>query len=1191
MTQSKKHLAFKSFCALGLLIPLVAILSLHPLFAQTVYGSIYGTVLDKSGAVVANATIVVKSQQKETAFNAQTNSVGQYRIDHLVPDTYDVTISATGFKSFTVKSLQVNAGDTPKVDANLEVGGVNQSVTVNATVEELLKTETQDVSISIQQETVQELPLLGRSVNNLILLTPGAYAALGQMGVQALNPAAGSTYTVNGQPVGGVNYTLDGTDNTGPTLGYIIVNPAPNSVQEAKIITSTYNADTGRATSAVFATQTRSGTNSFHGLVSDVRTSAANLARDPYSAAQSPPGGPASALSNQPEFNIGGPILKQRLFFFFDYFGLRQRQGSSVQTTLPTAHLEKTCLGTEPTSTGVPGCDFGEYNAPTGYGDAGTIYQPDGTPYPNNIIPAAQLSQQALNLLAMLPPPNIPGSLFNNHSVNTISPINTDQFTTRIDGQLTSRMHVFGRWTYYRDDLIGHPIFGLAGGPTGSGLGEAGHGTGRTHSLSIGLDDAISNRLLMDLRFGYYYDHLTDDMANANHDLGTELGIPGLNDTGAPLSHGSPVFNINNTVGILTIGATSLGGAPSTPVRQREDQFQLTNNWTLIMGTHTLKAGMDLRYGRENRQESFDSRTGNMTFSNGPTSNNGVGGLGWATFMVGKPTAFARDVAAFGEPKEAQKRTFFYAQDTWRATQKLTVNYGVRWEIYFPETVDAKGHGALLNLNTGMLQVAGYGPFGTNMGQTTNFTNVGPRLGFSYQLDSKTVIRAGYGRSYAQANYGSIFTQVPVENPPVYGIQNLFTATPTGYVFTLSEGPPSFVFPTVPSSGLIPVPAGVTPTARRGPQLVLPSLDSWNASFQRAITPTLTVTATYTGNKGTHTYVGDWMYAFPNSPQAILPASQSITGTTLYYDPFAGPVPDASGHTSNITYLRPLFAKFGWSQDIYYDCMCGDTHYHALQISAEKRYSHGLSMTGNFAYQKARNYDSANFMVDKKVTYGPTDMNFDKVLTAYGFYRLPFGREGDYFRGVPKWVDALIGGYQLTPSINISSGQHFSLTYTLCSLVLPQIPGIRAENAAQPCYPNQNGPFKMKLQKYDPVTHTRKYFDALPMMFPGGPAEGPFSVPALDTIGNSKRNSFVGPSTWNVDLAVAKTVKIHENVTAQFRVDAFNVFNHINASVPAPFYTQFGVPAFIDNPIAGVIFNRALGTTPRQLSFAFKIQF
>lgn len=1187
---SKKHFHFRSSCLLGLLIFTAAFLSVRPVGAQTVYGSIYGTVLDKSGAAITNAAVEVTSQQKGTSFKTRSNSEGQYRIDHLVPDAYDVTISATGFQRFTVKSLQVNAGETPKVDASLEVGSVSDSVTVNATAEELLKTERQDVAISIPQEIVQELPLVGRSVNNLILLTPGAYAALGQMGVQALNPGGGSEFVINGQPVGGVNYTLDGTDNTGPTLGYIIINPAPESVQEVKTITSSFDAQLGRATSAVFAVQTRSGSNSFHGLLSDVRTSAANLARDPFVAAQSAPGGPAPALSNQPEFNIGGPILKNRMFFFFDYNGLRQRKGGSVLTTLPTAHLRNTCLGTEATSTGVSGCDFGEYNAPTGFDTSGTIYDSNGNAYPNNIIPAAQLSQPALKLLKMLPSPTKSG-VYNNYSVNTLEEVNTDQFTTRIDNQLTSRAHLFGRWTYYRDDLVGHPIFGLAGGPSSGGLGEAGHGTGSTHSLTVGLDYAISNNLLTDLRFGYYYDHLTDEMANANVDLGTQLGIPGLNDTGYPLSNGEPVFNINNAVGSISLGATQIGGAPSTPVNQKEDQFQITNNWTWIRGSHTFKAGLDLRYGRENRQESFDSRTGNMTFGNGPTSNNGVGGLGWATFMLGQVTAFTRDVSSVGEPKETQKRTFYYAQDTWRATQKLTLNYGLRWEIYFPEAVDAKGHGALLNLDTGKLQVAGYGSYGMNMGQTTNFKNFAPSLGFSYQLSSNTVVRAGYGRSYSQANYGSIFTQVPVENPPVYGIQNLAATSQTGSVFNLTTGPPAFVFPTVPDSGLIDVPAGVTPAARRGPQLVLPSLDSWNASLQRAITSNLTVTATYSGNKGTHTYVGNWMYTFPNSPQAVLPASQSVTGTTLYYDPFAGPVPDVSGHTSNITYLRPLFAKFGWSQDVYYYCMCGDTKYHALQISAEQRYSHGLTMNVNFAYQKARNYDSANFHVDKKVTYGPSDLNFDKVLTAFGTYKLPFGRQGDFFKGVPRWVDALIGGYQLSPLVKISSGQHFSLTYTLCSLVLPQIAAARAENTSQPCYPDQNGSFEMKLQDYDPVTHTRKYFDGLPILFPGAPAQGPFSVPALGTVGNSGRNRFVGPGMWNVDLALSKTVKIRENVTAQFRVDAYNAFNHINASVPSPFHPQFAVPAFIDNPIAGVISNIALGTTPRQLAFAAKIQF
>ena len=319
------------FTLLWVLFVVAGVLNLRPLSAQGVYGSMYGTVLDKSGAVVPNATVTIKSQQKETAFTAQTNSIGEYRVDHLIPDTYSVTITAAGFKSYTVSNLQVNVGEAPKVDANLEVGSVSQSVTVAASSEELLKTEQQDVTLSVQQETVQDLPIVGQEMNNVLLLAPGAFAALGQSGVQALNPAGGSTYTVNGQPVGGVNFTLDGTDNTGPTLGYILINPPPDTVQEVKIITSSFDAETGRATSAVEAIQTKSGSDTFHGEIFDTRRSAANLARNPYLAAQSAPGGPAPALMNQPEINIGGPILKQRLFFFFDVF---EEILISVQTAL-----------------------------------------------------------------------------------------------------------------------------------------------------------------------------------------------------------------------------------------------------------------------------------------------------------------------------------------------------------------------------------------------------------------------------------------------------------------------------------------------------------------------------------------------------------------------------------------------------------------------------------------------------------------------------------------------------------------------------------------------------------------------------------------------------------------------------------------------------------------------------------------
>jgi hypothetical protein len=1195
-----------------LVLAIAGMVGTIPLRAQGVYGSIFGTVLDQSGAVVPNATVVATSQQKGTSTTTQANSVGEYRIDHLVPDTYSVSITASGYKGFVVNTLQVNAGDSPKIDATLQVGAVTEAVTIAAGAQEMLKTERADVTLSVEQETIQELPIPGQNLNNLLLLSPGAFAALGQSGPQALNPAGGSTYAVNGQPVGGVNFTLDGTDNTGPTLGYILINPAPNSVQEAKVITAGFDAETGRSTSAVQAIQTKSGSDRFHGMIADTRRSTANLARNPYNAAQSAPNGIAPGLLNQPEVSIGGPILRKRLFFFFDNFYQWQRVGGSVTTTLPTAHLRNTCLGTEATSTGAPGCDFGQYASlariyfPTTQSSGQVVY----TQYPNSIIPASQLSQQALNILKLLPVPTVtsgPNLLLNNFNKNTRGTINTSQYTTRLDHQLTSKMHTFARWTYYHDELFGTPVFGALGGSTG--VGEAGHGVGATHSVSLGFDDAISDRLLMDVRFGYYNDHLTDDQAspNANVPLATQLGIPGINDTGYLLTSGMPNFNISGAPG-GAIGGFAAGSSGTVPIKQREDQWMIANNWTRLVGTHAFKFGGDIRRGRENRTESFSPRTGNLTFGAGPTSNNGTEGIGVASFMLGDVTAFVRTVARTA-PKEAMWRTFYYAQDTWRATQKITLNYGLRWEIYFPETVDGPGRGSLLNLDTGMLQVAGVGGFGLNMGQETNWRLFGPRLGISYQLNDKTVVRAGYSRSFSQANYGSIFTQVPVENLPNYGFQNITAPSLTSSVFTLSQGPPAFTFPSIPSNGLIPLPNGVTSVARRGPKLTLPTVDSWNFSVQRALTKSLTATVAYVGNKGTHTYVGNWMYAFPNAAQPILPGAQSVTGQTLFYDPSAtkaniqsGTYPGGSfssqysdiakdGHTATVFYLQPYYAKYGWTQPIDYNCMCGDTHYNALQVTVDKHMSHGLSMTVNYSFQKAYNYDSGYHLVDKKVTYGPSDLNLDQVVTAFGIYKLPFGRQGDFARNVPKWVDYLIGGYQLSPNINISSGQHFSVQYTNCNaLNLPFSAPQNAANAAPPCYPNQTGSLATKLTPFNPTIHARTYFTPAATLTRANPTSGVWSLPGLDQIGNFKRNSLVGPRLWNADVAISKNIPIRENITAQFRVNAFNVFNHINPSTPAG-NPQFAGFATIDSPTAGRISSIANGTGPRQLEFAAKIQF
>ena len=487
----------------GFLVFLIALSNALPLSAQVVYGSIYGTALDSSGAVVANASVTVKSEQKGISFTGKTNSVGEYRIDHLVPDTYDVTISASGFKQFTLKGVHINAGDSPRVDATMQIGSTTESVTVTANAEALLKTETQDVSLSINQDTISTIPLQARAANNLILLNPGASTYFGQWGIIPEVAVGGAWYNVDGQPQGSQDFMLDGTDNEDLMLGTIVINPAPGSLQAVKVITNNYSADIGKANSAVLPMETKSGSNSFHGEISDFRTSSANLARNPFNAAQSAPNKLAPALNNQPEVNIGGPVLKNRMFFFFDYYANRGRLGGSALTTVPTAHLHNTCLGLEATSTGEPGCDFGEYSA--GLGSAGVIYQSDGTPYPNNIIPAAQLSQPALNLLKLVPLPTAGSSLLtNNYGASGTGIANTGQYTARVDGQISSTAHVFGRYTYFHDQVQGASAFGNhgAGGPNIVSVG--GISQGHNQSWALGLDDAIRPNLLTDVRLGYY---------------------------------------------------------------------------------------------------------------------------------------------------------------------------------------------------------------------------------------------------------------------------------------------------------------------------------------------------------------------------------------------------------------------------------------------------------------------------------------------------------------------------------------------------------------------------------------------------------------------------------------------------------------------------------------------------------------
>jgi Carboxypeptidase regulatory-like domain len=1188
-------------------------------FGQAVYGSIFGTVTDQTGAAVPNATVTVLDVAKGTTVTFQSNGAGEFTAEHLIPDVYTVKVEAQGFKGFEQTGIQLFADTSTKVTAALTLGVASQTVEVNADSVPLLKVDRADVSTEFNSQEIVDLPIPDRNFTNLQLLLPGAQE-LGWSHAADEDPQGSKQIMVDGQAFAGVAFQLDGTDNQDPILGIIVINPNSDSLSETKITTQNFDAEFGKAVSSVVTAQTKSGSNSFHGSAFDYRESNYNLARDPFSQGPSQltatnpfPGG----LKNQFGGSVGGPVLKNRVFFFGDYQGVRQKVGIANVQTVPTAHLLQTCLGLAPTGTGVAGCDFSEYAV--ALGSPQLIYQNVGgvsTPYPGNVIPAAQLSAPALALFKLLQPyaPNTPGSLNgtkNNYAASGTGGFNSNQWDVRGDYSLNDKVHLFGRFSRFTDILTGTTMFGPAGG-AGFGLGGyGGTSNGANDSAAAGADIAINAKLVTDVRLGYFRYNIITSKYDQGTDFATNLGIPNLN-TGAPITSGAPGFQLQEVGATYNTfpgqdagpqyGASLNVDRCNCPLIEREDQFQLANNWTKTISNHSIKFGADLRYARNLRVPSDDDRTGVLQFSSGPTSQAGTnaGGLGFATFVLGQSTNFLRYVSTSTNAKEFQKRDFFYIQDTWRVTQKLTVNLGLRYEVYFPESINGPANGSLLNLDTGYNQVAGVGSVGSNMNFDRPGNPYNPRIGLAYQVSPQTVIRAGYGRSFDIGVFGSIFGHAATQNLPVLVAQQI---TSTGgnqsYAFALSNGPTPPVAVTVPANGLLPNPGNLVSSHSRPNPLRLPTLDAWNASLQQSLTPTLSVTFAYVGNKGTHT-LGDLsgQQLNPNEAAIFLPAQYSVNGQQLNYDP-NGPstiTPTSTAtSTSNATYLQryyggklaacsdPDYATVGgvnaanggcgWTNGLqdYGDQL--DTHYNALQITMTKQMAHGYSINGNYAWQQAISENTSYATWSHAAVRGRDSSLRQQQIIVYGLFELPFGKGKAFLSHANAFVNQAVSGIQISPVLNYSSGLPFTLGYSTCSNDVPSDAPCYVNGNKNAFHPHVTGFPGNSLSFYSPYTLTGN--------------STPFQVPGLDQIGNVGRNTASGPNFFNTDLSIQKNFLIRERVTFQLRADGFNAFNHINWGTP-----NGGPSNNIDQ--GGAISSGPFpnsSANPRQLQFSGRVQF
>jgi hypothetical protein len=593
------------------------------------------------------------------------------------------------------------------------------------------------------------------------------------------------------------------------------------------------------------------------------------------------------------------------------------------------------------------------------------------------------------------------------------------------------------------------------------------------------------------------------------------------------------------------------------PLDQNEKQWQVTANLTKLWGPHTMKFGVDLRRAYNLRVPSDAHRAGELTFSNERTSGAGGGGLGLATFLLGDVTTFKRYVSTNLNARERQWRHYYYAQDTWHVNRQVTLNYGLRVDVINPQTVNEAGNGGWLDLATGNILVGGVGGVGLN-GNVKNSLNWGPRVGGTYQINERTVLRAGYGRSYDIGVFGSLFGHSVTQNLPVLAVQDLEAPNNFDKVFTLAGGPTAPTFVSVPANGQFAVPNGVftraLPTTQRPPRV-----DAYNVVVQRQLSDTMSIEVGYVGNRSNNTFAGD-------GPAANVNQASIVGFGTLSSDQrkpfFNGTVRTA---------IENLGGAYGWSQGIDYFCNCGRSRYNSMQIRFTKRLAQGYSLTSGYTLQHAKQDSGDYFFLNPDLNFATTDWDRKHLFSFSLVAELPFGRDKMWAKDVSPLADAVIGGWQFNTNTVIMSGPPFTVSYLDAG----------SDRDTGPNRPNLIG------NPDGPQTRA-EWFNATPIGSPGSA----FGRPEKGTFGNMERNALRGPGYWRVDASLFKNINFGNSRFVQIRIEAFNLLNHVNLGLPDDNNKIVGVPGN-DNPTAGRINATANsnGESQRYFQFGFKFSF
>ncbi len=1106
--------------------------------AQAVYGSVFGTVTDQSGAAVPRAKVIITNAGTNVSVTTQTNSSGNYNQTRLTPGTYRVRVEADGFKA-TVLDVIVNVDRASESNVSLQTGAVTEEITISAATP-LLKTDRADVAVTFETRQVTDLPILDRNFTKFILLTPGTQQLQWQHAASE-NPQGSTQIMVNGQHFSGTGYQLDGTENRDPILGIIVINPNFEAIGETKITSQNYDAEFGQAIAGVVSVSTKSGTNEIHGSAFLFRQNDVLQARNPFSQFQPDPLTGKfipDTLRNQFGGSIGGPIVKDRFFYFGDYQGTRSKIGGSRLLSVPTAAART-----------------GDLSA---YGqrifDPATGAPAVRTEFAGARIPTNRLSAQAQNILKLIPLPNAPGrdnGTRDNFVASGSEPFNGDTFNVRIDARLTDKLNTFGRYSFADFERNGPTSFGAGGGQELVTLG--GSSKVRNQSVAYGFDYTWNSTLVTDFRFGFFRYKVNVLPFDFGTNTANDVGVPGLNID--PFSSGLFAGFVGGPIGGFNFGSGLGVNRCNCPLDQDENQFQFVTNTTRFSGNHTFKFGVDVRRAFNLRVPSDVHRSGELSFAQERTRGAQGGGLGLATFLLGDVTNFGRYISSSTDARERQWRHFYYGQDSWRATQKLTINYGVRMDVINPQSINNAGNAGFLDLNTGQINVVGVGDIGLN-GDVENSYNFAPRLSLAYKVTDKLVVRAGYGRSYDIGVFGSLFGHSVTQNLPVLAVQRLNAPSNFDRVFTLAQGAPAFTAffglnntpknggtpnASLPTNGKFFLPDGVFARALPDKQR-LPSVDAYNFTVQYQLTDKLSVEAAYVGNKGTHVFAGD---------------GPAIDANQARLDGF-GTIPRDQ--------RRPLFNKFGWTQGIDFFCNCADNRYDSLQFKVERRFSNSYSILAHYTRQRALQDGAEYFFFDANLNRGPADWDRKHNFVFSQVWELPIGKGKRVLGDISRPMDWVIGGWQFNSNTTIQSGLPYNLSYDA---------GANIDTG--PNRPNVGGDVG------DSLSGTRYSYNV-----------SAFSNPGVGKFGNLKRNALRGPNYWRTDASLFKKFRFSETKELEFRIESVNFFNHANLGNPDSFIGSFNAAGNLNqNNNLGVINSTAyFGSDPmRNFQFALKFKF